>query len=320
MSVSIVLIDTDHLGEAEEIISANFGAVQMVAHSSDTPTHTRLLRSMIGAMTVDNVSFGYDMRYQMEPPEQILLSRFRRGGLAAARPNRDAVRFGPGDVAAFGAHDGALLRGDVHKAHYDVLAIDRSLLDEVGTAPPGRSGRLRLTGEAALSAAATRQMTAAIHHVTTSVAANPVAAQSPLIAGAIQRYLASCMLVVFPSNAFFEPTVEDRHDSTPLLLRRAIAYIEDNVASDISLVDIAVAASVTPRALQYMFRNRRDCTPMEYVRRVRLHYAHLDLVAGYRTTTTVGTIASKWGFGNIGRFAVYHRETYGQSPHVTLRQ
>ena len=60
-------------------------------------------------------------------------------------------------------------------------------------------------------------------------------------------------------------------------------------------------------------------TSMEYLRRVRPHYAHLDLVASNRATSTVGTVAAKWGFNNIGRFAVAYRQAYGHSPHITLR-
>ncbi|HZE18313.1 MAG TPA: helix-turn-helix transcriptional regulator [Mycobacterium sp.] len=105
-----------------------------------------------------------------------------------------------------------------------------------------------------------------------------------------------------------------------MLLRRAIAFIEDNAHTDIAVTDIAAAIYVSPRGLQYMFRKHRDCTPMEYLRRVRLHYAHLELVAGNRGTTTVGEIARRWGFGHLGRFAVSYRQAYGESPHVTLRR
>ncbi|MBX9641461.1 MAG: helix-turn-helix transcriptional regulator [Mycobacteriaceae bacterium] len=68
-----------------------------------------------------------------------------------------------------------------------------------------------------------------------------------------------------------------------------------------------------------MFRKYRDCTPMEYVRRVRLHQAHVDLLTGDKSTATVGGVARRWGFGHLGRFAVCYRQHYGQSPHVTLR-
>lgn len=67
-----------------------------------------------------------------------------------------------------------------------------------------------------------------------------------------------------------------------------------------------------------MFRKHRNCTPTEYLRQVRLHHAHLELVAGTRDTTSVGDVARKWRFGHMGRFAAYYRQHYGRSPHVTL--
>ncbi|OOK67582.1 bacterial regulatory helix-turn-helix s, AraC family protein [Mycobacterium kansasii] len=76
---------------------------------------------------------------------------------------------------------------------------------------------------------------------------------------------------------------------------------------------------MTPRALQYMFRQRLDCTPMQYLRRVRLDRAHRELLDSSRASATVKQIANRWGFIHIGRFAIYYRETYGRSPHATLR-
>jgi AraC-like DNA-binding protein len=57
-----------------------------------------------------------------------------------------------------------------------------------------------------------------------------------------------------------------------------------------------------------------------YLRRLRLHYARQDLVAGNRIDDTVTAIAARWGFAHTGRFAVLYREIYGQSPHATLRR
>jgi transcriptional regulator GlxA family with amidase domain len=70
--------------------------------------------------------------------------------------------------------------------------------------------------------------------------------------------------------------------------------------------------------VQYLFRQRLDTTPTEYLRRVRLHRAHQELIAGDRSSATVTGIAQRWGFAHTGRFAVLYREVYGQSPHTTL--
>ncbi len=122
-----------------------------------------------------------------------------------------------------------------------------------------------------------------------------------------------------PEHDGARPAPYDRTDSGPALLRRAIAYMEANAANDIALADIATAVHVTPRAVQYMFRRHLDTTPLQYLRRMRLDYAHRDLLTAERPDQTVTQIAARWGFMHTGRFAVLYRQTYGQSPHETLR-
>ena len=98
-----------------------------------------------------------------------------------------------------------------------------------------------------------------------------------------------------------------------------MAFVEDHADGDIGIADIAGAIYVTPRAIQLMFRRHRECTPMEYLRRVRLYHAHRELLSADRAQTTVARVAARWGFAHTGRFAVYYRQVYGESPHSTLR-
>lgn len=312
-----VLLNTTDLGEAEEVVSANFGRIRMAVGERGVPTRSRLERSMVGSMSVDVADFDYTFSYAMVPPERILLARVHSGSIDA-RIERGAFEgFGAGQVGAFGAIAGESLIGMCRHVRADLYSVDRALLDQV--AAPDSEDRVRLTGSVPVTAAAGAQLVSALDHLRETVASDLDAEQSPLVVGAAQRYIAASMLATFPNTAGMEPAARDRRDSTPVLLRRAIAFIEDNADTDISLADIAGAVYVTPRALQYMFRKHRDCTPMEYVRRVRLHQAHLDLITGNHTTATVGDVARRWGFGHLGRFAVYYRQHYGQSPNVTLR-
>ena len=39
-----------------------------------------------------------------------------------------------------------------------------------------------------------------------------------------------------------------------------------------------------------------------------------------RPAEAARAFAQRWGFAHTGRFAVLYRQTYGQSPHTTLRQ
>jgi AraC-like DNA-binding protein len=165
---------------------------------------------------------------------------------------------------------------------------------------------------------AVRRWKETVNYVRDSVLADDAIA-TPLVLGHAARLLAAVTVEVFPTAAMSRPTPYDRTDSHPVLLRRAIEYMESNLGSDIGLADIADAVHVTPRAVQYMFRRHLQTTPLRHLRRLRLHYAHQDLVAGDRMRDTVTDIAARWGFAHTGRFAVLYRQTYGQSPHATLR-
>ncbi|MCW2553390.1 MAG: rhaS [Mycobacterium sp.] len=183
---------------------------------------------------------------------------------------------------------------------------------------PDRPTRVRFGGLEPVTPEAGRALTAARRYVETTVLADDGLA-TPLVLAAAGRLLAATVLSAFPNSTDGADHPNDRNDHHPTLLRRAIAYIDDHADEDIGVAEIASAVYVTPRALQYMFRRHLESTPMAYLRRVRLDQAHHDLVTGDRWTTTVTAAAARWGFAHTGRFAVLYRETYGQSPHVTLR-
>ena len=179
--------------------------------------------------------------------------------------------------------------------------------------------RVRFDGLEPITPEAGNALTAARRYVETTVLGEAGFA-TPLVLAAAGRLLAATILSAFPNSVTGAASgAHDRNDHHPVLLRRAMSYVEEHAAEDIGVADIAGAVYVTPRALQYMFRRHLDTTPMNHLRRVRLDQVHHDLVAGDRSTTTVAAAAARWGFAHTGRFAVLYRETYGQSPHVTLR-
>ena len=111
----------------------------------------------------------------------------------------------------------------------------------------------------------------------------------------------------------------ERPDAQPPLLRRALAFIHDNAHHDITLSDIAAAVDVTPRSVQYTFREHLGTTPLEYLRRVRLDRAHRELQAADPSIDTVMAIAGRWGFGHAGRFSSAYKQAFGPPPSRTLR-
>ncbi|QFZ19600.1 helix-turn-helix domain-containing protein [Saccharothrix syringae] len=144
---------------------------------------------------------------------------------------------------------------------------------------------------------------------------------SPLVATSVARLLAATALAVFADTAPSAPTTGESRDAHPATVRRAIAFIEADPGRDLTLTEIAAAAFVTARALQYAFHRHLGITPMAYLRRVRLSGAHQELRdATPGDGVTVTAVATRWGFANAGRFAVTYRDAYGHAPSSTLRR
>lgn len=203
----------------------------------------------------------------------------------------------------------------------EVAVLDPALVRHVADTAPTRSQQpVRFTGYEPVSrqAAATWKST---YDYVRQLARDPGALAQPLIADSASRLLAAVALAAFPNNALLDPTAADRHDAHPATLRRAVSFIHDNAHRDISAADIATACSVSVRALQLAFRRHLDCTPREYLRRVRLEHAHQDLVWTLTPDDklTVTAVAYLWGFTSSSRFSSLHRRAYCVPPSQTLR-
>ncbi|MFL6118142.1 AraC family transcriptional regulator [Actinophytocola sp.] len=102
-------------------------------------------------------------------------------------------------------------------------------------------------------------------------------------------------------------------------VRTARAYIEANAHQPLTVADIARASGVGVRGLQLGFQRALGMSPMRYLRRVRLQQAHRELRMADPATTSVGDVATRWGFRHHGRFAAEYRQHYGVTPSETLR-
>ena len=106
----------------------------------------------------------------------------------------------------------------------------------------------------------------------------------------------------------------------PSQVRRALTFIDDNVARAISVGDIAAAAGLSARGLQASFRRTTGETPTARLRRARLERVRAELVAADPAVDSVAAIARRWGFTHLGRFAQLYERRYGELPSQTLRR
>jgi AraC-like DNA-binding protein len=277
--------------------------------SRSAVSHRRCESDLIA---VDEVLVQGRLAFEIPPADTVVVIQPRAGSLA--------VTGGPfPDVGwpVLVAHGmSCLLR--VNGARFDVVSIAAEALHRVATdwyTPT--SQQIRFLGWRPRSHGTVRAWHRALDYVTATLAAADTAEQ-PLIIAAMAPLLAGALLECYPSNATEHDRTTD--PALPETLKQAVAFIHGHAAADVSINDVAAAVHLTPRAVQYLFRRRLDTTPTEYMRRVRLHRAHQELLACERSKNTVGEIAQRWGFAHTGRFAVLYRQAYGQSPHATLKQ
>jgi AraC-like DNA-binding protein len=103
-------------------------------------------------------------------------------------------------------------------------------------------------------------------------------------------------------------------------LRAAVEHVHEHAGEPLTVSDLARAAGLSVRALQESFQRALGCTPMNYLRGVRLRHTRAELLAADPKTTTVAEIASRWGFAHMGRFSNEYFRQYGEYPRQTLRR
>ena len=110
------------------------------------------------------------------------------------------------------------------------------------------------------------------------------------------------------------------HSVAPPAIRTAVDVIEAEAHLPLTLSALAARSQVSVRSLQQGFRRHMGTSPMSYLREVRLRRAHQTLLNSDPTTVTVASVASDWGFTNLGRFAAAHAARYREQPAKTLRR
>jgi len=81
---------------------------------------------------------------------------------------------------------------------------------------------------------------------------------------------------------------------------------------------IASAAATSHRTLHRAFHVVLDETPYSYVLKLRLHRIRHELVTDAEAACTITRVAHRWNIADMGRFAGWYRDLFGELPSQTL--
>ena len=272
-----------------------------------------------GPFQIDRVRMASRVVSTFRPDDVYFVTYLAEGSIRLEQSGVDEMVV-PGQVVLAG-QAGVEARTEADDIRQDVVTVsvaavrEAAGLDPKGDQNPDFDSVRPVTADRARTWQATRAYLQA-------VLADGDVAESSLLVGSTNRLLAALLLETFPNSIRRASSAErrDRRDARgPGSLRRAIGFIERNAGGDIGIADIARAASVTPRAVEFAFRRHLGTTPTAYLRQVRLDHAHRELLGADKGDhLTVSEVAYRWGFSSPSRFSEYYRRAFGRSPRETL--
>lgn len=297
------VVEATELDAAREVLNAAYG--QMRLKSGVEHPHMWMSSQVNGQVRFDELHGRIGIEVTVDPMHNYVFGHAGAGMVYYGSGGEDRFWL-PGEVFLSAPPESAFV-GAVLDPRLSTVTLPQSVIDEVADGA-------RFTGFRPVSSRAAATWWSTCVHLRDEVLSR--FEDNPLVTANATHLLVATTLATFPNTTSAGPTPADRRDAHPESLRRAVVFIENNAATDISAADVARAARVSIRALQLAFRHHLDTTPMAYLRRVRLSCAHADLKAGNGSVTE---IAARWGYARPSVFAAHYRATYDVSPSRTLR-
>jgi AraC-like DNA-binding protein len=260
------------------------------------------------------------VRYQAEvSPPSAFLALILLAGTGTMAFGQDQVSLARGDVMLDATDQHHI--ADMHDSVVAVVRLPRPVAAELAEEHTGLPATdLRFESITPVSAAAGAQWAQTASFICRQLITSGITEISPLVAHNMTRLAAATLLQTFPNTTMTAAYVPGPGQVAPSAVRRAAAFMDAHAGRPVTVAEVAGAAGVSVRALQYAFRSHYGITPTGYLRRVRLERAHRQLqTADPATGMTVAEAARRWGWANQAKFAAAYRAQYGVPPSHTLR-
>jgi AraC-like DNA-binding protein len=147
---------------------------------------------------------------------------------------------------------------------------------------------------------------------TPEIISHPEAARS--LEQALIEALVECL---GEANVSEDRTAQRRRALVMRRFRRAVAENPDRV---LYIPELAAAIGVSASTLRICCQEQLGMNPKRYLMLRHLHLARRALRDSAPGMTTVTEIATRYGFWELGRFAVKYGSLFGEPPSATLRR
>lgn len=299
--------------EAREWLDTAYGTTLRLSGPVGTVSHHRLDH---GSVAFDHVRIDAAVSFDSDPMPVLVVVDLLGGQVEYTRDGRtDRVRDGE-TVIASGWQMSFTGRGDHYELRATAFTREAVMAAVADLVPDFPWQDLAFSSYLPHSAAAGARWRATVDQLGSVFPGE----DAPLARSAAVRLLGHALLLTFPNNVVGRDSApalaRDSRDASPSTVRRAMQVVEEHADVDLTLARLAELTGVTPRAMQYAFRRHLGCTPLAYLRRVRLDLVRQALRDG--SALSVSDAATRYGFHNPGRFAADYRQVFDENPGLTL--
>ena len=135
----------------------------------------------------------------------------------------------------------------------------------------------------------------------------------------VQRWFVSTKVPLLDANGevvgiagAMQPVSElEKAPSLNPVLAKAMQYVLDHFSGPLKMTDLAKAVGISISQLDRQFRAQFDMTPSQYLLKVRINAARVELS---RSSETIGDIAIRCGFYDQAQFGKLFKRTTGLTP------
>jgi transcriptional regulator GlxA family with amidase domain len=96
--------------------------------------------------------------------------------------------------------------------------------------------------------------------------------------------------------------------------------VEENAGDPLYIPEICKAIGVSERTLRMCCQEHLGMAPKRYLLLRRMHLARRALRQAERDKASVAGVATRYGFWELGRFAIAYQSLFGESPSATLHR
>lgn len=121
-----------------------------------------------------------------------------------------------------------------------------------------------------------------------------------------------------PSNAASSGRAQTIR-SRQVIVERAEAYLRSHMDAPVPLSALCRVVGLSERALRNAFYTVRGMSPKRCIVAERLESVRRALIKESNKPVTITSVATRYGFYELGRFANSYRQAFGENPSATLR-